>query len=414
MRYHILVAACASLGAFVCAPSAAATTLQQAMQMAADSHPQSNIAGLRVEAASGLASEQAAYAYNPELSLEPQRRRLAGGGRSNDYSITLSQGIETGGKHAYRQAAAASGLDAARAFRQATQQGLMTAAASAYVNLVYARKAEALGHRVSDLYRQVTEWLERRQRAGETSRLDVHLMQSAYASSLHASVMAEQDLLLSRQQYLARVGQPAPKDMALPRMPQAWLPASDPDELAWTSRPDLQALRLQADQAASLARLAGANRVPDLAVSVMSGREAGDHLLKLGVTLPFPVLNSHRGAYRAALAEQELSQRELDWAKHRLHAEVERALQSHAMTTRAALTVEAASIMHDSDEAIRLARKAYELGELEPEEMVLRIRQAVDAQLASMQISQQAWLARIRLAEVMGRPNIIIEGDHHE
>jgi len=389
-------------------------TLYAAMQLAANSHPQSHMAELRVEAAAGNASDQSAYAYNPELTVEPQRRSMAAGGRTNDYYITLSQGIELGGKHGYRQAAAEASIGVADAFRQSTEQRLMTNAATAYVNLYYAQKAYLLNQQVSELYQQVAEGIERQQKAGEASKLDVNLVQSAYASSLNAAVTSEQAFLLRQQEYVSATGKLDTSTLELPRLPEAWLPASNPDELSWEARPDLQALRHQADQAESLAQLASANRIPDVTISAMTGREAGDRLVKVGITVPFPILNSHQGAYRAALAEKERSRTDVAWAKQQLHYEIENALHSHTATTRAALSIESSSIMQDSGEAIRLARKAYEVGEIEPEEMVFRIKQAADAQLSSMETVRQAWLARIRLAEVMGQPDIIIKGTNHE
>lgn len=382
--------------------------------MAANNHPQSHMAELRVEAAAGNASDQSAYAYNPELSLEPQRRSLAGGGRTNDYYITLSQGIELGGKHGYRQAVAEASLGVANAARQFTEQRLMSAAATAYINLYYARKAHLLNQQVSELYQQVAEGIERQQKVGEASKLDVNLVQSAYASSLNTSITSEQTLLLRQHEYFSAIGKPDSNTLELPQLPEAWQPDSQPDKLAWESRPDLQALRQQADQAESLAQLASANRIPDVTISAMTGREAGDQLIKVGITVPFPILNSHQGAYRAALAEEERSRANVAWAKQQTRSEVENAIRSHATTTRAALSIEASSIMKNSDEAIRLARKAYEAGEIEPEEMVFRIKQAADAQLSSMETLRQAWLARIKLAEVMGQPDIIIKGTSHE
>jgi hypothetical protein len=64
------------------------------MDRATKLHPELQISELNIEAARDQLIEQSAYAYNPELSLELQRRRLNGGEAVNDYYIGLSQGIE--------------------------------------------------------------------------------------------------------------------------------------------------------------------------------------------------------------------------------------------------------------------------------------------------------------------------------
>ena len=155
---------------------------------------------------------------------------------------------------------------------------------------------------------------------------------------------------------------------------------------------------------------ASARRIPDIELSAMVGREAGDRLVKLGLSVPLPVLNAHQGAYRAAVADQERARAELEWRRQRLQFEVETALRDARETARAARAVLDSSIIEDSRAAIRLARKAWEAGELEPEDMVFRVRQAVNAIVSSLETLRLAWHARIRLARAFGQPDLIIQG----
>ncbi len=410
MRYQQVLAFCVLWRLIAPMPNAEATSLQEAMKMAANAHPQAHIADLRRQAAAANVREQAAYTYNPELSIEPQRRNLAGGGRSNDYYITLSQGIETAGKRGYRKTAAEAGSEAASAAQKAMKQRLMIDAATAYINLFYAQKALVLNQQISKLYAQLAKGVLRRFRAGEASKLDVNLIQSSYASSLNALLTSEQDVLLKKQAYFNAIGK---TNAALPeRLPDVdrWQEPTDIFEHIWQTRPDIQVLRQQEKKAAALARLADANRIPDITLSAMAAREAGDRLLKIGITIPLPVFNTHRGSWRAALANAESSRTRLAWAKQQLRFELDAAQQTYEASFRAARAVTQSAIMKHSDEAIALARKAWEAGELEPEEMVLRIRQATDAKLTSMETLRQHWLARIQLARVLGQPTMIIKG----
>jgi len=41
---------------------------------------------------------------------------------------------------------------------------------------------------------------------------------------------------------------------------------------------------------------------------------------------------------------------------------------------------------------------------------VIHSRQGLEAQITALDIMQQAWLARIRLAEVLGHPEYILQG----
>ena len=389
---------------------AGATTLEQAMEMAASQHPQTRIANLRVQAAGGMADEQAAYAHNPVIAAEPQRRALANGGHTNDYYLSLSQGIEIGGKRGYRREAAKTALEIARAEAEAARQQRMFDAAAAYVDFYYAERSLKLHQQVADMYRTIVAGMKRRSRVGENSRLDVNLTQAAYASSLNALTLARQAWNQRRAALATAIGRevampltPLPSIASWPRPPTDWT-------RAWTQRPDMRAIRLRQREAEMRMKEASARRIPDIELSAMVGREAGDRLVKLGLSVPLPVLNAHQGAYRAAVADQERARAELEWRRQRLQFEVETALRDARETARAARAVLDSSIIEDSRAAIRLARKAWEAGELEPEDMVFRVRQAVNAIVSSLETLRLAWHARIRLARAFGQPDLIIQG----
>lgn len=112
-----------TIGLLLCMPAwlAEATTLKEAMDRAGTLHPELKISELNIEAARGQLMEQSAYAYNPELSLEPQRRRLNGGEAVNDYYIGLSQGIELMNIRKNRAATFSQNLKSSAEFQQSNR-----------------------------------------------------------------------------------------------------------------------------------------------------------------------------------------------------------------------------------------------------------------------------------------------------
>jgi len=406
VRYR-RIALGAAWALFAHAAMASAITLTEAMKLAAAMHPGARMAQLEVEARQGIAREQGAYAYNPELTVEPQRRSLATGGTTNDYYVSLSQGIELGSKRSARKTAAELGVAIADARAEAARQSRMFNAAAAYIDLYYAEQSLILHRQLADMYRRLVRDMERRRKAGENSRLDLNLVQSAFASTLNALVGAEQTYRMRRAAFFTSIGQADDGKLEPPPAPKDWPALTGNADSAWKSRPDMRVLRLQAKQAEWLARQASSNRIPDITVSGMLGREAGDKLVKLGLSIPFPVWNSHQGAYRAAIAQRERLRSSLAWSRKKLRFEVEAALRNQQETARAAQMVLDSSVLRDSRNAIQLARRAWEAGELEPEEMVFRVRQAVDALNSSLETLRLAWLARIRLARALGRPELL-------
>ncbi|EAU55151.1 Outer membrane efflux protein [Mariprofundus ferrooxydans PV-1] len=389
--------------------AAMATTLQQAMDIASGKHPQLRMAEQALEAARADLTEQSAYAYNPQLSLEPQRRKRNGGGTSNDYYITLSQGVELGGKQGYRQQSAQANVDAVGQRAKATYLRLQTEAARAFVDLYYAQKTLLLRQQQRDVLHQVSQAVKQQLVVGESSQLDANLASSAYTAALNAAVVAQQALTQARMTYASALGQAqSSSELVLPQLATDWQAPPDAYEVALASRPDLASMRAQRVVSNAQAELAGAQQIPDITISAMSGREAGDQLVKLGVSVPFPVFNNHKGAYRAALARADQVKTGLAWAEQQLRMSVKAALTNHheAMQALAGMT--------NADEAARstltLARQAYDAGELDLEELVVHIRQSLDARLTVVEIMQQAWLARIGLAEVLGHPEYILQG----
>lgn len=389
-----------------------ADTLQEAMDTAAGQHPVLQMADQSIAVARGNLTEQGAYAYNPELSLEPQRRRLNGGGTANDYYITLSQGIETGGKQGFREQSAQAALNAVSKSRENTRQQLMITAARAYVVLSMAEQAFDLRRQQSAMLKKVSAAVALQLKLGQSSQLDANLAQSAYSSALNATTVARQLLTQSRQAYLVALGKGTGNlsRLELPKLLTSWQPPADAYNIALQSRPDLAALRSKLAQSEALADLADAKRIPDISLSAMTGREAGEQLVKVGITIPFPVLNSHKGAYRAALAAKDRVNTGLEWSTRQLRYAVKSAIDNHANAMQALSGIINSNMQQSAEDTITLAQKAYDAGELDLEELVVHIRQGLDARMTALEIIKQGWLARIRLAQVLGHPEYILKG----
>jgi len=392
-----------------------ADSLKEAMDAAAGQHPMLQMADQSIAAARGELTEQGAYAYNPELSLEPQRRRLNSGGTANDYYITLSQGVEIGGKQGFRQQSAQAALNIASKNRESMHQQLMLEAARAYVALSVAEQIFDLREQQSAMLKKVRHAVALQLKLGQSSQLDANLAQSAYSSALNATATARQLLTQSRQAYQVALGKrggtaSSSSTLELPTLLTNWQPPADAYHVALQSRPDLAALRSKLAQSEAQAELADAQRIPDIALSAMTGREAGENLIKFGITIPFPILNSHKGAYRAALAQKERVSTGLDWSKQQLRYAVESAIANHANAMSALSGIMSSNMQQGAEDTISLAQKAYDAGELDLEELVVHIRQGLDARMTALDIIKQGWSARIRLAEVLGHPEYILKG----
>jgi cobalt-zinc-cadmium efflux system outer membrane protein len=404
-----------TIGVLLCMSpwQAEATTLKEAMDRTGKLHPELKISELNIEAAQGQFTEQSSYAYNPEFSLEPQRRHLNGGGIANDYYVGLSQGLELGGKRGYREQSAQAALDAANSENRLIQQQLNIEVARAFLELFFSKQTFDLRSKQSVMLRQLSLAVNRQMEVGESNQLDLNLARAAFTSALSAEMGAKHSFTLSKAQYQMAIGDPDGEEtvsLELPRLQVDWKLPEDPFDIALQSRPDFAARRSRVEQFRANADLASAKRILDPTLSVMTGREAGEQLVKVGVSFPIPLFNSHTGSYKSALAEASQIESQLAWSEKKLRLEVQAALNNHNSAMQTVASAYQGEGPEVSTDSIRLAQIAFNAGEMDLEGLLIHTIQALEAQLTSMEIMKQGWLTRIRLAEVLGHPEYILEG----
>ena len=392
--------------------AAHATTLEEAMNMAKSKHPELQMSVLDNDAARAQLSSQSSYAYNPEISLEYQDRKLNGGGNSADYYIGLSQGIELGGKRGYREDAAQFALQQSTHQTELLRQQLSIHAARAFVSLYFAKQTLDIRMQQAASLKALSAGVKQQLDVGDANILDANLAQSAYVTALSAVTAARQSYALVQTRYQNAIGQHLleNKPVILPQLQADWKIPENPLQIAKSSRAEVALLQAKVKQAQAESELADANRFSDPTISLMKGREAGEDLLKLGVSFALPFTNTRKGTYQASLAKAMRSQDELDWFKRKLVLEVDAAVMNHGYAMQALKQSYQMAKEMGANSSVKLAKSAFDAGELSLEDLVIHINQALEARLTALNIVKQGWFARIRLAEVLGRPEYILQG----
>ena len=392
--------------------AAHATTLEEAMNMAKSKHPELQMSVLDNDAARAQLSSQSSYAYNPEISLEYQDRKLNGGGNSADYYIGLSQGIELGGKRGYREDAAQFALQQSTHQTELLRQQLSIHAARAFVSLYFAKQTLDIRMQQAASLKALSAGVKRQLDVGDANILDANLAQSAYVTALSAVTAARQSYALVQTRYQNAIGQHLleNKPFILPQLQADWKTPENPLQIAKSSRAEVALLQAKVKQAQAESELADANRFSDPTISLMKGREAGEDLLKLGVSFALPFTNTRKGTYQASLAKAMRGQDELDWFKRKLVLEVDAAVMNHGYAMQALKQSYQMAKEMGANSSVKLAKAAFDAGELSLEDLVIHINQALEARLTTLNIVKQGWFARIRLAEVLGRPEYILQG----
>jgi len=237
-----------TIGLLLCMQSgyANAVTLQQAMNKATEQHPSLLISKAYIEAAEGKLSEQLSYAYNPELSIEPQYRQLNGGGRSNDYYISLSQGIELAGKQGYRSASADASSQVVKLSSEIQRQKIMIDVATALVDIYFSGRELQWRNQQAVTLMQLNKAIARQLQVGEANQLDMNLSKSSLKQMIHAEAQAKMQHTMNIYRYFLAVGKHGDMDTIqaeLPTLPLNWKPASEPVQMALNSRIEIAVQR---------------------------------------------------------------------------------------------------------------------------------------------------------------------------
>lgn len=416
MRIYHVVSIIAYAGLLILQPIAYAEsiTLEEAMQQAGDAHPEVRMAEQGVAAAQGMLTEKSSYAYNPEVLIEPQRRRLAD--RSNitaDYFVTLSQQIEIPGKRSSRSKAARAGLDVAEDSAENVRQQRMIAAARAAAMLDFSIQTENVRQQQQNIMQRLLEAVNQGFKAGEKSMLDVNLARASFANSLSMVARARQRYLRAEEDMANALGLPGKRKqelhVILPSLNPGWRPPENAVQLALASRPDLQAVKANTRAGEARARLADLNRIPDPTLSLLTGRDTNDRIIGFGVNIPLPVLNAHTGAYKAAIAERERTRDMEQWSIIKLKREVTTVIREHEVAART-LTLFLQGQTPAAEDNIRLAQTAYENGEMDLSDLVIYLDRSLQARTTRFELLKRMWLAHIRVAEVLGHPEYILKG----
>ncbi len=248
---------------------------------------------------------------------------------------------------------------------------------------------------------------QKRLDAGDISELDLQLIRLEALSTRDQAAQLEQETSVAWERLRLLSGLPA---LASPVPPQGVESASEPAaaidallELASKSRPDLRAAELAVEAAGN--RLGWErSRTFALVAPLLSSKEVGGSGTKTGpgLTAELPIFN--RGQGRISRVEAEIEQLALRYAALRVQIESE----TTAAATRLKQAVAALDRMRQrllpaAEQAVRLAEKAYENGDISYLDLQTARRPFLDLQLREGAAAAAARRAKAELDRAVGR-----------
>src|SRR6266481_4121206 len=294
-------------------------SLPQALQRALAANPRLTAAERDIGIAAGL-KVQAGALPNPDLHFELDNALGSGrykGLRSAETSLQLSQLVELGGKREARLAAGEAGIGTAVWQRRATRLEVLSETAIAFITIVSAqRRIEIFDDQIASLD-QLIPLLQKRVQEGASSpaenlraqiAADLFRVDRERARTQLATARRDLSILMGDSSprfgegvgRLATIGQPPPFQSVLQAID------ANPQLMRWT------AVTAQRNAELILARL---KRIPDVHISAgwrhfqetvqLSAQgqpfeDKNENAVRLGVSVPLPVLDQNTGNIIAA------------------------------------------------------------------------------------------------------------------
>lgn len=404
------VAACVLISALASGVSAqnapAALTIDDAVARALETAPiiRASEEGLR---ASEGAYRQAGARPNPELLIEAENFGGSGdfsGFGAGEYTYSVGQQVERGGKRRARRAFARAERDIAGRTVERTRLDVILATQAAFIDAVAAQAGADLARARAASAEETRRSVARRVEAAKDPKGagDSAAAAAAAAASDFSRAMRERDL--ARQQLALLTGSGAP-DFSLVAPWFAAPPAGigDPSFDGGDS-PDLVILKSLEDRAAAAAALerAAAKQDPTISVGVRNLRETRDTAAILSVSMPLAFFNRNKGAIARAEAERRKAAFEREAGALALSREIVR-----ARSILDAATAETATLRRDviprAESALSNARAGYARGAFTYLEVFSAQTALFDFRAKEVDALRRAHLARAELDRLTAR-----------
>lgn len=283
-----------ALSIVLCARTAAAMTLGEAVETALKNNPDMQSVRLEQGAAEGRLDQAGLWLRsNPVIEGSLSRKDTVPGGaeRETHRTLTISQEFEIAGQRGLRVDAARNGMEKAAQDIRDRERILVAEVKDAFVRALAAkRKVELTGETVR-LQEQLAGSAAVKFQAGEISTLEKNLADVELGKARREHLLAERERRGALLGLQATLGEPPKEDFAVEgELPMEAPPVPDKAELREMTakqRPDVQSASAEAQQAKAAMKLAGRDAIPSFTVSGFYNREG--ELNESGVILSFPL-----------------------------------------------------------------------------------------------------------------------------
>jgi cobalt-zinc-cadmium efflux system outer membrane protein len=350
-----------------------------------DQHPRLHAAGFTLDAAREDESAAGRAIYNPKFVVEAENAV------DKTRAIGFDQAIDWGGQRgATRQVAAGMRLAAEAQYLNVRQDIAAEIFALLSDYWIAAEALELVDFRV-DLMRDFAEQSQRRQAAGDLTRVESNLAVIGFAQARMHKAKAQAGMAHIKRE-LARLNAPA-DSRSWPRMPDS-LPVlnyspQDVDQLT-SQVPEVRAARAVAEAGEANVELVKSLRKPDPTFGLRVGEEANESLVAINFSIPVFVRNNYSANVLAAMAERSTARSEAVNIEAHVRARLLFSMEKYGLMRGAWSDWEKTGEISINRQLSTL-KQLWEAQELSMSEFILQTGASVEVQDTALELRAELW-----------------------
>ncbi len=347
-------------------------SLDEAIRLALDSHPELAAARAQTEAAEARARQDGAWS-NPSLFF-----RLEGAPRDGDAwngaerLVGLSQEISLWGVRGKARQLGQARAGEQRAAAALTRQELAARVHTAYAGVIWSRGLSSLQQERVQLSGKLLALVERQLEAGDASQSDVQRARLASARACADAAAAAANVLTAEARLASLTG--------LDRVAEVIMEMSGTSGAAEAPAAEAHLLWLEAGPRAAQAAvdLARSARLPTLEVEAGLRNSADAEAFDLGVSLGLPLWNRGGENLKAARAQAAAARHQAAARRRQRDLELDAAARRE-QAAGVAVTSYADKAVPAAEAALDAARAAFTLGDISLTEVLKVSEEWIDA-----------------------------------
>ncbi|WP_295643198.1 TolC family protein [uncultured Methylibium sp.] len=338
----------------------------------------------------------AAGPYEWTANASTQRRNVGGVGNTTEWSVGVERGIRIGGKAGLDRQLGDADIETGRARVGDARREVARALSDLWLDLQAAHGAQALLKEQLSFVESNLAAVDKRKRAGDASALDLSIAQSDLAEVRRQASQADSALAKARAKLKLRFPEAS-------LAPGAFSDPTDPPwpEARWRERilsgaGPLKVAEAQLRRAELAASRTRADKVADPTVGVFTSNEAfrNERVVGISVSIPFGGTARER-RLQQSLQEVEVARAALDRTRQGIEIQIAETFSDAVGGVERWRIAERGA--EAARESARLTQRAYTLGEVDLQSLLLVRRQSLDALRAAGEARAEALRWNYRL-----------------